>query len=297
MNKLENFLEKTVFSASFTYNNVEYYPVYYTLIALNIFLFVGGIIACNRCRSRNNKTAHIESTRKAKPKAENKEIVPFVRKTSHTSESSVIDLESEPDSDASEKSIRSDRSVDFSHTSDFKDCLAEKLKSHHRNGFLLDQTLRNPYCYQLHTLETHPVAKRATSTQTEPKPTVAKKTVSTQTAGKKSSSTQTVNSKKHVGVLSPARLKYSCLEDSLDGYVRQDKYHKASKAVFDANDGGYIQNHPGNFEFGDERIPGTSLFSVEQKSFMEVNEDPSNRTIFGVPLKHVQIPLHTSLPR
>ncbi|KAF8764854.1 hypothetical protein HNY73_022894 [Argiope bruennichi] len=227
---------------------------------------------------------------------ENKEIIPLKGKTtSYSPESSVIDIESEPDSDASEKSIRSECSEDFVQAATFKDCLAEKLKPDHRNRFLFDQNLRNPYCYQLHAVNPRPVANQTASTQTEPKSFVAKKTVSTQMAGKKSHSTQTVNSKKHASVLSPSKPNYSCFEDSNDspapcsqewhGCGNHIRFCKAPKAFFDANEGDYMQNHSGDFAGGGKRVSETNFFPVEHK-----DEESSNRRIFGVSLKHVQIP-------
>ncbi|GIX99788.1 hypothetical protein CDAR_460371 [Caerostris darwini] len=77
-----------------------------------------------------------------------------------SSRSSVVDIESETESHASQRSVLSYRSDQFTHDLGFKKSLMDHIKTRNENS--LQDSMRNPYLYQL-----HPVIKQTSFTQTD----------------------------------------------------------------------------------------------------------------------------------
>ncbi|GIX90480.1 hypothetical protein CEXT_344751 [Caerostris extrusa] len=205
-----------------------------------------------------------------------------------SSRSSIVDIESETESHASERSVLSYRSDQFTRDLGFKKSLMDHIKT--RNDNSLQDSMRNPYLYQL-----HPVIKQTSFTQTDPKTSVSKRTVSTQMAGKTSSASQTVDLKS--SGTSQTKFNYSCFGDSGSDLMcfqssnqkKPCRLHKSSRDV----PGVMRLKTNEKRRFNDrhqETRHGPFYREKEQKSYMQANEDPSKNTFFGVSLKHVRTP-------
>ncbi|GFS87395.1 hypothetical protein NPIL_441631 [Nephila pilipes] len=230
---------------------------------------------------RKKKTPQTDSCVKVKTVTHSRE--KKLSATDYITESSIIDIEYEPESeDSSKKSVSSHSTHQTTKTVHSKNCPTNELKSYYKTDIhALQHYLENgnnPFCYQFHSLPYHPIVQQTISTQTDPKPAVAKKTASTQIAGKKSSSTQTID-KKSVGTQSPRpKRDYSYFDDSSRSRATCYKKWRPCRLHRDAN-----------FATGGEgRDCKNKCVSQGKKDTWHTNEAPLRNTIFGVSLKHVE---------
>ncbi|GFR13022.1 hypothetical protein TNCT_149821 [Trichonephila clavata] len=238
-------------------------------------------------RRKKKKIPQTDICTKVKTKTISKERKLSAR-DDHFIENSVIDIESEVESDdSSKKSVSSHATHQTSQTHHSKNWMTDDLKSYNQiDKHALQHYLENgnnPYCYSFHTLPFHPVVQQTISTQTEPKPAVAKKTASTQIAGKKSSSTQTID-KKSVGTQSPDKRNHSYFEDSGSSRATCVKKWRSCRLYRDSNftTSGLREGRDCKFKCvsqGKKALEGGNWHS---------SEAPLRNTIFGVCLKHVE---------
>ncbi|KAG8190756.1 hypothetical protein JTE90_024883 [Oedothorax gibbosus] len=288
MFEIGNLLDKLLFGTKIHYNNVVYYPVLYSLITLNFFILIGGLVAYIRCRHRKEKP-----TRKKRVKR--KTTVNRTKRKQSPKYSSSSSTTSESDSSRSFKikvvpKTRPDyasQSVQTKTSARYKNGGNNSVKSMRTKRNYNDTiTQRHDYKTQANCSPRVFVPQFTVSTQTETiRPSVIKKTSSTQTNSMNLEQNQLTFMETSLNIPNfPCNKHYSNYPEPAQKMYshRHQNFQRDHPAIRD-------KYSPDKYECDYYRTNDHNMVTHPEENH-NFYEHPERKTFFGVHLKPVHSP-------